>query len=55
MVKLPVKAEAMSMILEWAAAGAVILAGLIFCVRIMRRGITTLDEDRVQYLERIHS
>ena len=26
MVKLPVKAEAMSMILEWAAAGAVILA-----------------------------
>ena len=55
MVKLPVKAEAMSMILEWAAAGAVILAGLIFCVRIMRRGITTLDEDRVQYLERIHA
>lgn len=55
MVKLPVKAEAMSMILEWAAAGAVILAGLIFCVRIMRRGITTLDEDRAQYLERIHA
>ena len=48
MAKLPVKAEAMPMILEWAAAGAVILAGLIFCVRIMRRGITTLDEDRAQ-------
>ena len=36
------------MILEWAAAGAVILAGLIFCLRIMRRGITTLDQDRDQ-------
>ncbi len=43
------------MILEWAAAGAVILAGLIFCLRIMRRGITTLDQDRDQYLERIRA
>ncbi|WP_022656558.1 hypothetical protein [uncultured Desulfovibrio sp.] len=43
------------MILEWAAAGAVILAGMIFCLRIMRRGITTLDQDRNQYLERIRA
>lgn len=43
------------MILEWAAAGAVFLAGLVFCLRIMRRGITTLEQDRDQYLERIRA
>ncbi|MGE9985265.1 translation initiation factor IF-2 [Desulfovibrio sp. SGI.169] len=43
------------MLLEWAVAGAVILAGLIFCLRIMRRGITTLEQDRDQYLERIRA
>lgn len=40
---------------EWAAIAALMLAILIFCARIMRRGLTTLDEDRQHYLERIKS
>ncbi len=47
--------EGVPMILEWAAAGAIILAGLVFCLRIMRRGITTLEQDRNKYDERIRA
>lgn len=39
--------------LEWAALGAIMFAVLIFCARIMRRGITSLDEDRKEYLARM--
>lgn len=39
--------------LEWSVLGAILLAILIFCARIMRRGLTTLDDDRRQYLEKI--
>ncbi|MDE6735158.1 MAG: translation initiation factor IF-2 [Desulfovibrio sp.] len=37
----------------WAIAGAVMLAGLVFCFRIMRRGMSTLDDDRGKFLARI--
>lgn len=40
-------------ILEWCGLGAFFIAILFFCARIMRRGITSLDEDRKQYMERI--
>lgn len=40
-------------ILEWAALGAISLGVLIFCARIMRRGLTTLDDDRRHCMERI--
>ncbi len=43
------------MILEWAAAGAAILAGFFFCFRLMKRGLTTLDEDRAGYYARIRA
>lgn len=43
------------MILEWAAAGAAILAGFLFCFRFMKRGLTTLDEDRADYFARIRA
>ena len=43
------------MIIEWALVAAVLFGAMIFCARIMRRGLTTLDEDRRQYLERIHA
>lgn len=39
--------------LEWAGLGAIMFALVIFCARIMRRGLTTLDDDRKQQLERI--
>lgn len=42
------------MLIEWAAIAAILLGAMIFCARIMRKGITTLDEDRRLYLERIH-
>ncbi|MBQ3060500.1 MAG: translation initiation factor IF-2 [Desulfovibrio sp.] len=41
------------MIFVWAVAGVLLLAGFMYSVRIMRKGITTLDDDRAQYLERI--
>lgn len=37
----------------WVIAGAVMLAGLVFCFRIMRRGMSTLDDDRGKFLARI--
>lgn len=37
----------------WALAGAVVLVGLVFCFRIMRRGMSTLDDDRRKFLARI--
>lgn len=43
------------MILDWALVGAVLIGALIFCARIMRRGLTTLDEDRQRYFERIQA
>lgn len=39
----------------WVAAGAVMFAALIFCFRLMRHGLRTLDDDRRKFLERIHS
>lgn len=39
--------------LEWAGLGAIMFALVIFCARIMRRGLTTLDDDRKQNRERI--
>ena len=38
---------------EWAGAGAVFLAAVVFCVRLMKRGLTTLEDERAQCLERI--
>ncbi|MBD5641023.1 MAG: translation initiation factor IF-2 [Desulfovibrio sp.] len=40
-------------IFEWAAIGGIVLALFIFCARVMRRGLTTLDETRSQHLEKI--
>ncbi len=42
-------------LLGWVAAGAVMFAALIFCFRLMRHGLRTLDDDRRKFLERIHS
>lgn len=41
-------------ILEWAGLGALFLGIMVFCARIMRRGLSTLDDDRHKYMERIH-
>ena len=38
---------------EWAAAGAVFVAMVVFCVRRMKRGLTTLEDERAECLERI--
>lgn len=38
---------------EWAALGGVIFALFIFSARIMRRGLSTLDDVRHQHLEKI--
>ena len=37
----------------WVIAGAIMLAALVFCFRIMRRGMSTLDDDRRKFLARI--
>lgn len=37
----------------WIIAGAIMLAALVFCFRIMRRGMSTLDDDRRKFLARI--
>ena len=51
---MPVGTLAGSMALwEWAGAGAVFLAAVVFCVRLMKRGLTTLEDERAQCLERI--
>lgn len=41
-------------ILEWAGFGALLLGLMMFCGRLMRRGLTSLDEHRAHYLENIH-
>ena len=38
---------------EWAAAGAVFVAMVVFCARFMKRGLTTLEDERAECLERI--
>lgn len=38
---------------EWAAAGAVFVAIAVLCVRFMKRGLTTLEDERAECLERI--
>ena len=38
---------------EWAAAGAVFVAIVVLCVRLMKRGLSTLEDERAQCLERI--
>lgn len=38
---------------EWAAAGAVFVAIVVMCVRFMKRGLTTLEDERAECLERI--
>ncbi len=38
---------------EWAAAGAVFVAVVVLCVRLMKRGLTTLEDERAQCLENI--
>lgn len=40
-------------LIEWAALGAIAFFALIYSARIMRRGISTLDDDRAQYLAHI--
>ncbi|WP_308620186.1 translation initiation factor IF-2 [uncultured Desulfovibrio sp.] len=39
----------------WVAAGAVMFAALIFCFRLMRHGLRTLDDDRRKFLARIRT
>lgn len=41
-------------IFEWAGFGALLLGLMMFCARLMRRGLTSLDEHRAHYLENIH-
>lgn len=38
-------------ILEWAAIGALALGMLVICARVMRRGVRTLDENRMEWRE----
>lgn len=38
-------------IFEWAVLGALFLAVCVFCARVMRKGIKTLDQRRGEYLE----
>ena len=40
-------------LMEWAVVGALLLGIIVWCVRRMRRGIRTLDEDRKTQLEKI--
>lgn len=39
--------------LGWVIGGAIMLGALVFCFRIMRRGISTLDDDRRKFLTKI--
>lgn len=38
---------------EWAAAGAIFVAVVVLCVRLMKRGLSTLEDERARCLERI--
>ena len=40
-------------LLEWAMAGAVVIWGVVISLRIVRKGISSLDDDRGELLERI--
>lgn len=40
-------------LLGWVMAGAIMLAALVFCFRSMRRGLSTLDDDRTKFLTKI--
>lgn len=42
-------------ILQWVFLGALLLGLILFCARIMRKGIRTLDDDRKRWLERMHT
>lgn len=41
-------------VFDWSILGALLLAVIIFCAKLMRRGIVTLDDRRSDYLGRIH-
>lgn len=41
-------------IMEWGGLGALLLGIIMFCARIMRNGLTSLDDHRSQYLEKMH-
>ena len=43
------------MVLEWVLIAGVLFGAMIFCARVMRNGLTTLDEDRKHCLERIQA
>lgn len=38
---------------DWAVLGAAALAIMMFCARMMRRGLTTLDQDRQRFFGRL--
>ncbi len=40
-------------VIEWCVLGILMLAAMLFSARIMRRGLTTLEEDRSQYAARL--
>ncbi|SCM71122.1 translation initiation factor IF-2 [Desulfovibrio sp. 86] len=40
---------------EWGAAGVVLLIVVVFCVRLMKRGLTTLEDERALCDERIRT
>lgn len=40
-------------IIEWATLGALLIALFIFCARLMRRGLSSLDDTRKKHLEKI--
>lgn len=40
---------------EWIAAGVVLLVVVVFCVRLMKRGLTTLEDERALCDERIRA
>lgn len=42
-------------LLDWAFYGAIFIGVMVFCLRLMRKGITSLDERRGEYLERIRA
>lgn len=40
-------------LLEWGVLGAILLGVMIYSARIMKRGLTTLDEERQQFLRHL--
>ena len=41
------------MLWEWAAAAAAVIVAVLFCLRLTRQGLGTLEEERDRCLERI--